>query len=158
MCITITYNETRSKRRNLFLVTMSIMVFAALISICHTTNLTYASVQDSDNKRKFIINVNLVDDLNGETNSISFDTVDIYVKEYPRYGIFGIDLDDAMYSNSNNGDYSTKIVIPSGLIDVNEVFHICLEEVDSDEVNDEKHCYELKNMPQKAPEIINILV
>ncbi|MGD9674781.1 MAG: hypothetical protein AB7U98_15045 [Candidatus Nitrosocosmicus sp.] len=158
MCITITYNETRSKRRNLFLVTMSIMVFAALISICHTTNLTYASVQDSDNKRKFIINVNLVDDLNGETNSISFDTVDIYVKEYPRYGIFGIDLDDAMYSNSNNGDYSTKIVIPSGLIDVNEVFHICLEEVDSDEVNDEKHCYELKNMPQKAPEIIKILV
>lgn len=157
MCITITYNETRSKRRNLFLVTMSIMVFAALISICHTTNLTYASVQDSDNKRKFIINVNLVDDLNGETNSISFDTVDIYVKEYPRYGIFGIDLDDAMYSNSNNGDYSTKIVIPSGLIDVNEVFHICLEEVDSDEVNDEKHCYELKNMPQKAPEIIKIL-
>lgn len=81
MCITITYNETRSKRRNLFLVTMSIMVFAALISICHTTNLTYASVQDSDNKRKFIINVNLVDDLNGETNSISFDTVDIYVKD-----------------------------------------------------------------------------
>lgn len=158
MCITITYNETRSKRRNLFLVTMSIMVFAALISICHTTNLTYASVQDSDNKRKFIINVNLVDDLNGETNSISFDTVDIYIKEYPRYGIFGIDLDDAMYSNSNNGDYSTKIVIPSGLIDVNEVFHICLEEVDSDEVNDEKHCYELKNMPQKAPEIIKILV
>jgi len=158
MCITITYNETRSKRRNLFLVTMSIMVFAAVISICHTTNLTYASVQDSDNKRKFIINVNLVDDLNGETNSISFDTVDIYVKEYPRYGIFGIDLDDAMYSNSNNGDYSTKIVIPSGLIDVNEVFHICLEEVDSDEVNDEKHCYELKNMPQKAPEIIKILV
>lgn len=158
MCITITYNETRSKRRNLFLVTMSIMVFAALISICHTTNLTYASVQESDNKRKFIINVNLVDDLNGETNSISFDTVDIYVKEYPRYGIFGIDLDDAMYSNSNNGDYSTKIVIPSGLIDVNEVFHICLEEVDSDEVNDEKHCYELKNMPQKAPEIIKILV
>ena len=158
MCITITYNETRSKRRNLFLVTMSIMVFAALISICHTTNLTYASVQDSDNKRKFIINVNLVDDLNGETNSISFDTVDIYVKEYPRYGIFGIDLDDAMYSNSNNGDYSTKIVIPSGLIDVNEVFHICLEEVDNDEVNDEKHCYELKNMPQKAPEIIKILV
>lgn len=63
-----------------------------------------------------------------------------------------------MYSNSNNGDYSTKIVIPSGLIDVNEVFHICLEEVDSDEVNDEKHCYELKNMPQKAPEIIKILV
>ena len=158
MCITITYNETRSKRRNLFLVTMSIMVFAALISICHTTNLTYASVQDSDNKRKFIINVNLVDDLNGETNSISFDTVDIYVEEYPRYGIFGIDLDDAMYSDSNNGDYSTKIVMPSGLIDINEIFHICLEEVGSDEVNDEKHCYELKNMPQKAPENIKILV
>ena len=79
MRITITYNETKSQRRNLFLVTMSIMVFTALISICHTTNLTYASVQESDNKRKFIINVNVVDDLNGETNNISFDTVDIYM-------------------------------------------------------------------------------
>jgi hypothetical protein len=62
-----------------------------------------------------------------------------------------------MCSNRNDGDYSTRIVMPSGLIDV-EVFHICMEEVDSDEINNEKHCYAPKNMPQKAPESIKIVV
>ena len=63
-----------------------------------------------------------------------------------------------MYNNSNNGDYSIRIVMSSGLIDVDEVFHICMEEVDSDEINNEKHCYAPKNMPQKAPESIKIVV
>ncbi len=155
---TFTHSETKSKRRNLFFVTMSIMVFAVLTTIIHTTNLTNAFAQESDNKGKFIVNVNLVDNLNSETNLLSFDIVDIYIEEHPQYGHFGIDLDDAMYSDSNDGYYSTKIVMPSGLIDVNEVFHICIEELDSDEINNEKHCYVLKNMPQKAPESIKIIV
>lgn len=150
--------HSESKRRNLFFVTMSIMVFATLTSINYTTNLTNAFAQDSDNKGKFIVNVNLVDNLNSETNLISFDIVNIYIEEHPQYGHFGIDLDDAMYSDSNDGFYSTKIVMPSGLIDVNEVFHICIEELDSDEINNQDHCYPLKNMPQKAPESVRIIV
>ena len=52
------------------------MVFsAALVSIYHVTNLTDAFAQESDNKRMFIVNVNLVGGLNSETNNISFDTV-----------------------------------------------------------------------------------
>ena len=46
--------------------------------------LTDAFAQESDNKRMFIVNVNLVGGLNSETNTISFDTVDIYVEKYPQ--------------------------------------------------------------------------
>ena len=135
------------------------MVFsAALVSIYHVTNLTDAFAQESDNKRMFIVNVNLVGGLNSETNNICFDTVDVYVEEYPQYGYFGIDLDDARYSDSDDGDYSTKIVMSYGLIDIYEVVHIGMEEVSSDEISNDKHCYSLKNMPQRAVESIKIVV
>ena len=100
--------------------------------------LTDAFAQESDNKRMFIVNVNLVGGLNSETNNISFDTVDVYVEEYPQYDYFGIDLDDARYSDSDDGDYSTKIVMSYGLIDIYEVVHIGMEEVSSDEISNEK--------------------
>ena len=84
MCITIMYDENKNRRRDLYLVTISIMVFATRVSIYHVTNLTDAFAQESDNKRMFTVNVNLVGGLNSETNTISFDTVDIYVEKYPQ--------------------------------------------------------------------------
>lgn len=72
-------------------------VLAVFISINYIMNLINAFTQENDNKGKFILNLKLGDNLDIETNNTSFNTVNIYVKEHPKYGHFGIDLDIAIY-------------------------------------------------------------
>jgi hypothetical protein len=80
----------------IFFVSTTTLVLAVFISINYTMNLINAFAQENDNKGKFIMNIKLADNLDIETNNISFNIVNIYVKEHPKYGHFGINLDESM--------------------------------------------------------------
>ncbi|MDR4492025.1 MAG: hypothetical protein R2685_14180 [Candidatus Nitrosocosmicus sp.] len=106
-------------------------------------------------KGNFIVQVTVVDDLDDDHNFNVL--VDIYVKEYPQYGHFNIDLTDALYSDTSDGEYTTEIIMPSGLIEVDEEFQICIEGPESDGDNG-IICEDLANSPQKQQEEITITV
>ncbi|HET6589505.1 MAG TPA: hypothetical protein VFG45_05005 [Candidatus Nitrosocosmicus sp.] len=116
-----------------------------------------AMASQGENQGNFIIRVTLIDDSRIDIDHVFYDLVDIYVKEHPEYGHFNMDLSDALYSDTSNGEYTTDIVMPSGIIDVNETFHICIEGPVTDEGNG-VICYNLLNNPQRGPEEITIRV
>ena len=47
------------------------------------------------------------------------------------------------------------IVIPSGLIDTNEYFHVCVIDEDDGSIYD---CIEMTNSPKKGPEYLTVRV
>ena len=106
-------------------------------------------------KGNFVIQVTVVDDLDDDHNF--YDLVDIYVKEHPQYGHFNIDLTDALYSDTSDGEYTTEIIMPSGLIEVDEEFEICIEGPVSGGDNG-IICEDLTNSHQQQPEEITITV
>ncbi len=110
---------------------------------------------EPNSKGNFIILVTVVDDLDDDHNF--YDLVDIYVKEYPQYGHFNIDLTDALYSDTSDGEYTTEIIMPSGLIEVDEEFQICIEGPVSGGDNG-IICEDLTNSPQQQSEEITITV
>jgi hypothetical protein len=116
-----------------------------------------AIATQGENQGNFIIRVTPVDDSDNDIDLVFSDIVDIYVKEHPEYGHFNIDLSDALYSDTSNGEYTTDIVMPSGVIEVNETFHICIEGSVTDGGNG-MICYNLLNKPQQGPEEITIRV
>lgn len=104
-------------------------------------------------KDRFIVEVSFVDSSTNGPNDVS-----VYIKEYPQYSRDNIDLIDAMYDDdpdSPDGQYTTSIVMPSGLIDANEDFHVCVVDEDDGSIYD---CYELTNSPKKGPEFLTIKV
>ncbi|KAA2281564.1 hypothetical protein [Candidatus Nitrosocosmicus sp. SS] len=60
-------------------------------------------------------------------------------------------MSDALYSNRSEGQYNTDIVMPSGMIKVNETFHICIGGPVTGGGND-MICYNLINNPRQGPE------
>lgn len=78
-----------------------------------------AIATQGEDQGNFIIRATLVDDLDIDIDRVFSDLVDIHVKEHPEYGHFNIDLSDALYSDTSNGEYTTDIVMPSGVIEVN---------------------------------------
>ncbi len=106
-------------------------------------------------KGNFVIQVTVVDDLDDDHNF--YDLVNIYVKEHPQYGHFNIDLTDALYSDTSDGEYTTEIIMPSGLIEVDEESEICIEGPVSGGDNG-IICEDLTNSPQQQPEEITITV
>lgn len=133
-------------------------VVAALTIVCSSTmNMDLASATQDENQGNFIIRVTLVDDLDFDIDHIFYDLVNIYVKEYSQYGHFNMDLSDALYSDTSNGEYITEIIMPSGLIEVDEVFHICIDGPVTSGGN-VIICYDLTNSPQPQPEDIIIRI
>lgn len=126
-----------------------------LVSSSMITDVAIAT--QGENQGNFIIRATLVDDLDIDIDHIFSDLVDIYVEEHPEYGHFNIDLSDALYSDTSNGEYTTDIVMPSGVIEVNEVFHICIEgSVIGGGIG--IICYDLLNNPKQGPEEITIRI
>jgi hypothetical protein len=77
------------------------------------------------------------------------DHVRAYIQEYLQYNR-SPDLDDAFLNDEGYCDeYTTKIAIPLGLIDVGEEFHICFEDV---RLNTNIGCFEMKNTEKKGHE------
>lgn len=104
-------------------------------------------------KGNFIVEVTFVDSSRNGPNDVS-----IYIEEYPQYSRDNIDLIDAMYDNdptSPDGQYTTRIVMPSGLIDSNEDFHVCVVDEDDGSIFD---CFEMTNSPKKGPEYLTVRV
>ena len=104
-------------------------------------------------KDNFIIEVTFIDSTRNGPNDVSF-----YIQEYPEYSQNYIDLMDAMYDDdpySQDGQYTTRIVMPSGLIDTNEDFHVCVVDEDDGSIYD---CYEMTNSPKKGPEYLTVQV
>jgi len=104
-------------------------------------------------KGSFIVEVKFVDSLTNGPNDVS-----LYIEEYPQYSRNNIDLIDAMYDDdpgSPDGQYTTRIVMPSGLIDANEDFHVCVVDEDDGSKYD---CFELTNSPKKGPEYLIVKV
>jgi hypothetical protein len=126
-----------------------------LVSSIMNTEVTLATQDESQGN--FIIRVTLIDDLDIDIDHVFFDLVDVYVKEHPEYGHFNIDLSDALYSDTSNGEYTTDIVMPSGVIEVNEAFHICMEGLVTGGGNG-VICYDLINNPKQGPEQITIRI
>lgn len=116
-----------------------------------------AMASQGENQGNFIIRATLIDDLDVDIDHIFSDLVDIYVKEHPEYGHFNIDLSDALYSDTSDGQYTTDIVMPSGVIEVNETFHVCIEGPVTGGGNG-MICYNLLNNPQQGPEEITIRI
>ena len=124
------------------------IVLAISISLILTLiPLTYAQ------RNSFIVEVTFVDSSrNGPTD------VSVYIQEYPQYSRDNIDLIDAMYDDdpdSLDGQYTTRIVMPSGLIDANEDFHVCVVDEDDGSIYD---CFEMTNSPKKDPEYLTVRV
>ena len=120
-------------------------------------NTNVATATQGENQGNFIIRATLVDYLDVDIDHVFSDLVDIYVKEHPEYGHFNIDLSDALYSDTSNGEYTTDIVMPSGVIEVNEAFHICIEGPATGGGNGIM-CYDLMNNPKLGPEKITIRI
>lgn len=101
----------------------------------------------------FIVEVTFIDSSRNGLKDVS-----IYIQEYPEYSRDYIDLMDAMYDddpNSPDGQYTTRIVMPSGLIDTNEDFHVCMVDENDGSIYD---CYEMTNSPKKGPEYLTVRV
>lgn len=104
-------------------------------------------------KGSFIIEVTFIDSSKNGSNDVS-----IYIQEYLEYSQDNIDLIDAMYDddpNSPDGQYTTRIVMPSGLIDTYEDFHVCVVDENDGSLYD---CYEMTNSPKKGPEYLTVRV
>ena len=104
-------------------------------------------------KGSFIVEVTFVDSSRNGPNDVS-----VYIEEYPQYSRDNIDLIDAMYDDdpdSQDGQYTTRIVMPSGLIDANEDFHVCVVDEGDGSIYD---CFEMTNSPKKGPEYLTVRV
>jgi hypothetical protein len=124
------------------------IVLAISISLVLTLIPTTYAQKDS-----FIVEVTFIDSSRNGPNDVS-----LYIEEYPEYSRDNIDLIDAMYDDdpaSPNGQYTTRIVMPSGLIDTNEDFHVCVVDKDDGSIYD---CYEMTNSPKKGPEHLTVRV
>lgn len=76
-------------------------------------NVDLALATPDENHGNFIIRVTLVDNLDIDIYHIFYDLVDIYLNEYSRFGHFNMNLSDALYSDTSNGEYTTEIMMPS---------------------------------------------
>ncbi len=153
-------SNIKMKKQNqdgkLFHIFLSV-VAALTIVFSSAMNTDVAIATQGENQGNFIIRATLVDDLDIDIDHVFSDLVDIYVKEHPEYGHFNIDLSDALYSDTSDGEYTTEIVMPSGVIEVNETFHICIEGPVPAGGN-AMICYNLLNNPQQGPEEITIRI
>jgi hypothetical protein len=110
------------------------------------------SSMNNENKFRVILTF-----LEGEDRN--FSDVRLYIQEYPQYGTnppggSHIDLNDAFYNDAPyTGVWEDEIAIPSGLIDVGEEFHICIEDTRKDII---LACYELENGSESEPEHLEI--
>ena len=95
--------------------------------------------------------------IEGQNRNVS--DVRVSIQEYPQYGTNPpdgsyIDLNDAFYNDAPfTGVWRDEIVIPSGIIEVGEEFHVCMEDTSKDIT---LACYKLKNTENKAPEKLTI--
>jgi hypothetical protein len=104
-------------------------------------------------KGSFIVEVKFIDSSRNGPNDVS-----VYIEEFPQYSRDNIDLIDAMHDddpNTPDGQYTTRIVMPSGLIDANEDFHVCVVDEDDGSIYD---CFEMTNGPKKGPEYLTVRV
>jgi hypothetical protein len=104
-------------------------------------------------KGNFVIQITFIDtEKDGPSN------VSVFVKEYPKYSKNNIDLIDAMYDDdpdTSDGKYTTRLLMPTGLIETGESFQVCMKDED---INKVVKCYSMKNGPEKEPEKLNIAV
>ncbi len=125
--------------KNITLFVISIFIILAIVPTAYAQR---------DN---FIVEVTFIDSSRNELKDVS-----IYIQEYAQYSRDYIDLMDAMYDddpNSPDGQYTTRIVMPSGLIDTNEDFHVCMVDENNGSIYD---CYEMTNSPKKGPEYLTV--
>ena len=148
--------KNQNQDRNLIRFFLSLVTSLTILVSC-TMDTNVANSTQSENQGNFIIRVTLVDDLDNDIDRVFSDLVDIYVKEHSEYGHFNIDLSDALYSDTSDGQYTTDIVMPSGMIKVNETFHICIGGPVTGGGNG-MICYNLINNPRQGPEEITIRI
>lgn len=130
--------------KNITLFAISILTILTILTIVPTV---YAQ------RGNFIVEVTFIDSSRNGPKDVS-----LYIQEYPSYSRENIDLMDAMYDddpNSPDGQYTTRIVMPSGLIDTNEDFHVCVVDENEGRIYD---CYEMTNSPRKGPEYLTVRV
>jgi hypothetical protein len=82
----------------------------------------------------------------------------VYIQEYPKYGTnpdgSSIDLNDAFYNDAPyTGIWEDEIVIPSGVIEIGEEFHACIEDTNKGLT---LACYKLENTEKQGPERLTI--
>ncbi|MDN5846903.1 MAG: hypothetical protein L0H53_11585 [Candidatus Nitrosocosmicus sp.] len=148
--------HTPNQDGKLFHIFLSV-VTALTILVSSAMNTDVAIATQGENQGKFVIRVTLIDDSGIDIDHVFSDLVDIYVEEHPEYGHFNIDLSDALYSDTSDGEYTTDIVMPSGVIEANETFHICIEGPVTGGGNG-MICYNLLNNPKQGPEEITIRI
>lgn len=130
---------------------VSVLALLVFCSSCITTQL-YTSAQKDDTP--FVIEVTFIEGQNRTINDAR-----VYIQEYPQYGTnppggSSIDLNDAFYNDDPyTGIWKDEIVIPSGIIEVAEEFHACLEDIDKWIT---LACYELENTEKQGPEKLTI--
>ncbi|HET6589630.1 MAG TPA: hypothetical protein VFG45_05650 [Candidatus Nitrosocosmicus sp.] len=147
----------RGERDKSYHILLSAIAIVTILVNSTASNTDVALASQGENQGNFIIRVTLADDLNIEIDHVFYDLVDVYVKEHPEYGHFNIDLSDALHSDTSNGEYTTDIVMPSGVIDINEKFHICIGGPITGGGNG-IICYDLINNPKQGPEEITIRI
>ena len=103
-------------------------------------------------KNSFIVQVTFVDrpGVDGPVD------VNLYIEEYPQYNQENIDLTDAMYDDNPktpDGQYTTQLTMPSGLIKDGQAFFVCVDDANSGVI---WGCFELINGIKKGPEKITI--
>lgn len=145
MCGMDVRNISGYEKKKLF---YSAIIISISVSIILTV-LPYSYAQ----RGSFIIEVTFIDSPRNGPNDVS-----IYVQEYPGYSRDNLDLIDAMYDDdpdSPDGQYTTRIAMPSGLIDTYEEFHICVIDENKGRLYT---CYDMTNSPKKGPEYLTIRV
>jgi hypothetical protein len=152
------YIKMKKQKQDGKLIHIFLSVVTALTVLVNSSIITNVAVAtQGENQGNFIIRVTLIDDLDIDIDHIFSDLVDIYIKEHPEYGHFNIDLSDALYSDTSNGKYTTDIVMPSGVVEVNEVFYVCIEGPVTGGGNG-IICYDLINNPKQGPEEITVRI
>jgi hypothetical protein len=85
----------------------------------------------------------------------------VYIQEYPHYDITP-DLIDAFYNDDPyTGIWKEELVMPSGLIENSETFHVCIDDITRNVYENKDSdvtlaCYEVENSARKGPKRLTI--
>jgi hypothetical protein len=114
-----------------------------------------AAIFCSSTKRRILkIEITFIE---GQNRNVS--DARVYIQEYPQYGTNPpdssyIDLNDAFYNDAPyTGIWKDEIVVPSGVIEMGEEFHACIEDTDKGIT---LACYKLEYTEKQGPKKLTI--
>jgi hypothetical protein len=142
-----------SAKTNIFYkCTISILVILILSFLTLIPTQQYFAVTQKDSPFKIEITF-----IEGQNRNVS--DARLYIQEYPQYGSpasggSSIDLNDAFYNDAPyTGIWEDEIVVPSGVIEIGEEFHVCIEDTNKGIT---LACYKLENTEKQGPEKLTI--